>query len=167
MVGITQVSVRTMLVVLLALALQLWASTPLLAQTVIATVPVGRSPEAVAVNEKTNRIYVTNSFNNTVSVIQDSSCLGTGETRLRGRVRTAADPTGIPDVIVTLTGPGGCQDATTTNATGHYIFRTLGSGIYTVIPEKDGCAFTPPSRMVTLEEADPQANFSGTCPDSE
>jgi len=155
MVGITQVSVRTMLVVLLALALQLWASTPLLAQTVIATVPVGRSPEAVAVNEKTNRIYVTNSFNNTVSVIQDSSCLGTGETRLRGRVRTAADPTGIPDVIVTLTGPGGCQDATTTNATGHYIFRTLGSGIYTVIPEKDGCAFTPPSRMVTLEEADP------------
>ena len=62
MAGITQVSVRTMLVVLLALVLQLWASAPLLAQTVIATVPVGRSPEAVAVNQKTDRIYVTNSL---------------------------------------------------------------------------------------------------------
>ena len=96
------------------------------------------------------------------------SCLETGVARLRGRVRNEADPTGIPDVTMTLTGPGGCQDTTTTNATGHYRFRTLGSGTYTVTPEKDGCTFTPPSRMVTLAEVDLQrARFRGTCLDLE
>jgi len=97
-----------------------------------------------------------------------TSCLGTGTARLRGRVRTGADPIGIPDVTVSLAGPGGCQDTTTTNATGHYVFRTLGSGTYTVTPEKDGCTFTPPSRTVTLAEVDLQrARFRGTCLDLE
>jgi hypothetical protein len=52
-----------------------------------------------------------------------SSCLGTGVARLRGWVGTAPDSTEIPDVTVTLTGLGGCQDTTTTPATGHYVFR--------------------------------------------
>ena len=38
---------------------------------------------------------------------------------------------------------------------------------YTVTPTKEDCTFTPPSRTVTLAEADPQANFRGTCPDDE
>ncbi len=97
-----------------------------------------------------------------------TSCLETGTARLRGRVRTAVEPIGIPDVIMTLNGPGGCQDTTTTNATGHYVFRTLGSGIYTVTPEKAGCTFTPASRTVTLVEADLQrARFRGICLDPE
>ena len=38
-------------------------------QTVIATVPVGANPQAVAVNQTTNKIYVANSNGNTVTVI--------------------------------------------------------------------------------------------------
>lgn len=87
------------------------------------------------------------------------SCLGTGTTRLRGQVRTGADPTGIPEVTIGLIGPNGCQDTTSTNARGHFLFRTLSSGTYTVTPEKDGCTFTPPSRAVALDEADVQARF--------
>ena len=58
---------------------------------------------------------------------------------------SSEDPSGLPDVTVTLTGPGGCQATTTTHATGHYVFRTLGSGTYTVTPVKEGCTFTPPA----------------------
>jgi Carboxypeptidase regulatory-like domain len=97
-----------------------------------------------------------------------TSCLGTGIARLQGRVRTVADRVGIPDVTLTLSGSGGCQDTTTTNATGHYVFRTLGSGTYTVTPEKAGCTFIPASRTVTLVEADLQrARFRGICLDPE
>jgi hypothetical protein len=87
------------------------------------------------------------------------SCLGTGTARLRGQVRTGADPTGIPGVTMGLIGPSGCQDTTSTNARGHFVFRTLSSGTYTVTPEKDGCTFRPPSRAVALDVADPQARF--------
>ncbi len=160
--------------------------------TVVATVPVGGSPRDVGITPDGTHAYVANNFSNTVSVIDtatntvvatvpvapgsapfrvaitpSSSCLGTGVDRLRGQVRTAEDPPGIPDVTVTLTGPGGCQDSTTTNATGHYVFRTLGSGTYTVTPVKDGCTFTPPSRTVTLAAAAPRAHFRGTCAEDE
>jgi hypothetical protein len=85
------------------------------------------------------------------------SCLGTGTARLRGQVRRGADPTGIQGVTIGLIGSSGCQDTTSTNARGHFVFRTLSSGTYTVTPEKDSCTFIPPSRMVTIDEADPQA----------
>ena len=94
-----------------------------------------------------------------------TSCLGTGSSRLRGRVRMVADRSGIPDVTMTLTGPEGCQDTTTTNAQGHYRFRALGNGTYTVTPTKAGCTFTPTDRTVTIAEADPLARFRGTCGD--
>jgi hypothetical protein len=107
--------------------------------------------------------------------VQAMSCLGTGTARLRGQVRTAADPTGIPGVTIGLIGPSGCQDTTSTNARGHFVFRTLSSGTYTVTPEKDGCTFRPPSRAVALDVSDPQARlvdfeanpparFRGKCP---
>jgi len=101
-----------------------------------------------------------------LKLLPSTSCLGTGTARLQGRVRTVADRTGIPDIIMILNGPGGCQDTTTTNARGHYVFRTLGSGTYTVMPEKAGCTFTPASRTVTLGEAALQrARFRGLCLD--
>jgi hypothetical protein len=85
------------------------------------------------------------------------SCLGTGTARLRGLVRSGADAVGIPGVTIGLMGPGGCQDTTSTNTRGRFVFRTLSGGSYTVTPEKDGCTFRPPSRAVTLDEADPEA----------
>jgi len=92
-----------------------------------------------------------------------TSFVGTGAARLRGRVR-AADLAGIGDVIMRLRGPGGCRDTVTTNAQGHYVFRTLGPGTYTVTPAKEPCTFTPADRTVTLAAEDVRAWFRGTCP---
>ena len=39
------------------------------AKTVLATVPVGNRPQRVAVNPTTNRVYVANHSDNTVSVL--------------------------------------------------------------------------------------------------
>ncbi len=55
------------------LILLLGASTPAYAQTVVATVAVGDFPTGVAVNEKTNRIYVANAGSDTVSVIDGAT----------------------------------------------------------------------------------------------
>jgi hypothetical protein len=92
-----------------------------------------------------------------------STCVGTGSSRLRGRVRTA-DPTGVADVILTLRGPGSCRATATTTAAGRYVFRALGSGTYTVTPTKDACTFTPSDRTVTIAAHDVRARFRGTCP---
>ncbi len=66
-----------MIVMLLALGLPLALSTPpstpVLAQTVIATVPVGNGPLGVAVNPITNRIYVGNYASLNVSVIDGAT----------------------------------------------------------------------------------------------
>src|SRR6266540_2382042 len=50
-----------------------------------------------------------------------------------------------PGVTLTLTGPGGCADTTTTRVLGVYEFAMLGDGTYTVTPSKAGCTFTPSS----------------------
>jgi YVTN family beta-propeller protein len=41
--------------------------------SVVATIPVGAGPQGIAVNENTNRIYVTNYSDNTVSVIDGNT----------------------------------------------------------------------------------------------
>jgi len=56
----------------MALALVLGAAAPAYAQTVVATIPVGAGPSSVAVNARTNRIYVTNG-NDYVSVIDGAT----------------------------------------------------------------------------------------------
>ena len=92
-----------------------------------------------------------------------SVCGGTGFSRLRGRVR-AADPAGVADVTLTLRGPDDCRETTTTNGRGHYRFRALGPGTYTVTPTKEGCTFAPAERAVTIAGQDIRARFRGTCP---
>jgi len=48
-------------------------SSPLFCQSVIAEIPVGKQPFMVAANPKTNRIYVGNQGDDTISVIDGSS----------------------------------------------------------------------------------------------
>src|SRR6266498_2295623 len=55
------------------LILLLGASIPAYAQTVVATIPVEGGPLGVAVNEKTNRIYVANVHSDTFSVIDGAT----------------------------------------------------------------------------------------------
>ncbi len=69
---------RKLLVLLVSLAfiasaVLVGTSGTVLAQTVVATVPVGDSPTAVDVNATTNRVYVTNSPDATVSVIDGAT----------------------------------------------------------------------------------------------
>ena len=72
-------------------------------------------------------------------------------------------PWGIPDVTLTLNGPGGCTDTTMTNGDGTYRFRRLATGTYTVTPTKEGCTFIPRSQEVTISRPIALANFTGTC----
>ena len=58
---------------LLSLVLLTTMPATSLAQTVVATIPVGSAPSLVAVNRKTNLIYVTNAGGNSVSVIDGST----------------------------------------------------------------------------------------------
>jgi hypothetical protein len=91
-----------------------------------------------------------------------NACKGSGSFGLRGRVRTP-HRSELTEVTLTLTGPEGCQETTTTSSVGHYVFRKLGNGTYTLTPERAGCTFVPPSRTVTLEEGHLQAHFRGIC----
>jgi YVTN family beta-propeller protein len=64
------------------------------AQTVVATIPVGSAPSLVAVNRKSNLIYVTNAGSNSVSVIDGSN-----------NTVVATDPVGsFPQAVVTNPG---------------------------------------------------------------
>jgi YVTN family beta-propeller protein len=58
---------------LLATGMLVATSLPAAAETVVATVGVGRSPFALGVNPSTNRIYVANENESTVSVIDGST----------------------------------------------------------------------------------------------
>ena len=54
----------------LALFVSLVVTTvPVWADAVIATIPVGIAPNAIAVNSATNKVYVVNGSSNTVTVI--------------------------------------------------------------------------------------------------
>ncbi|MBI1927874.1 T9SS type A sorting domain-containing protein [Candidatus Poribacteria bacterium] len=77
-------------VLLLTLIIAFHTSTPPTpAQTVVATIPVGNSPIGVGVNPNTNRIYVANSSDRTVSVID-------GDTNtVMATVPVQMDPRGV------------------------------------------------------------------------
>ncbi len=55
--------------VLIALACVPWFFLPAFSQTVIATIPVGRTPAQLTADAHTNRVYVANGLDGTVSVI--------------------------------------------------------------------------------------------------
>jgi hypothetical protein len=94
-----------------------------------------------------------------------NACKGSGSFALRGRVRTRHGSE-LPEVTLTLTGPGGCQETTTTSSVGHYVFRKLGTGSYTLTPTAASCTFVPPSQTVTMDQGHLQANFRGICPEN-
>lgn len=58
---------------ILIAAVGLWGTASAVAQTVVATITVGSAPALVAVNRKTNLIYVSNAGSNSVSVIDGST----------------------------------------------------------------------------------------------
>jgi hypothetical protein len=91
------------------------------------------------------------------------SCRGTRPARLMGRVRTSTGVAGVSGVVLTLSGPQGCRDTTTTLKGGVYGFAQVGEGTYTVTPTKAGCTFTPPQREVTLSGPLAVARFEAAC----
>src|SRR5579862_5614549 len=64
---------RPTLFSLAAVALSLALGSSAVAQTVVATIPVGSSPDWVAVDRKTDLIYAVNAGSNNVSVIDGST----------------------------------------------------------------------------------------------
>jgi hypothetical protein len=62
---------------------------------------------------------------------------------------------------VTLTGSE--TKTTTTNILGSYSFGGLPNGVYTVIPNKEGFAFTPEGRTVTIDDAVSRLKTSRHC----
>jgi hypothetical protein len=92
------------------------------------------------------------------------SCQG-GRSHIRGRIITAEDAVGHPEVTLTLAGPRACQETATTGERGVYVFAHLGDGTYTVTPSAPACTFDPPSRIVTLEKGGhARLNFAANCP---
>jgi hypothetical protein len=92
------------------------------------------------------------------------SCQG-GRSHIRGRIITAEDAVGHPEVTLTLAGPRACQETVTTGERGVYVFAHLGDGTYTVTPSAPACTFDPPSWIVTLEEGGrARLNFAANCP---
>ena len=68
----------------------------------------------------------------------------------------------VDGVTITLSGPNGTKNTTTSNG-GQYAFVNLQNGNYTLTPSKDGYKFTPPSMSVVLSDADANnRNFTST-----
>jgi protocatechuate 3,4-dioxygenase beta subunit len=79
---------------------------------------------------------------------------------ISGRV---TDGSSNPVSGVTLS--DGVGHTVTTDTSGNYLFSGLAAGTYTVTPSKSGCAFSPPSRMVSLPPNATDQNFTcGTTP---
>ena len=64
---------RVCLILVLSFWLFILVAAPAQGQTVIASVPVGEQPLAVALNPVTNKIYVGNSVSNNVTVIDGAT----------------------------------------------------------------------------------------------
>ncbi len=50
-----------------------WSAAPALGQSVVATVPVGSDPRAIAVDPSTNHIYVANESSDSVTVVDGAT----------------------------------------------------------------------------------------------
>ncbi|HZT06529.1 MAG TPA: hypothetical protein VFC51_05825 [Chloroflexota bacterium] len=70
---VKQAPLRTLIALLVTATIALPNQSPLAAQIVVATVPVGFAPVGIAVNRVTNRIYVADENGADISVIDGSS----------------------------------------------------------------------------------------------
>jgi DNA-binding beta-propeller fold protein YncE len=104
-----------------------------------ATVAVGASPQALAVNTATNTIYVTNTNDNTVSVIDGSTCDGSDH--------SGCDQT--PPTVAAGAGPRavGVNQATNTIYVGNGFDGTVSvvDGGRCNGTDSSGCSQTPPA----------------------
>jgi hypothetical protein len=90
------------------------------------------------------------------------SCVGTGARSISGSTKTSSGAA-IPGVTLTLTGPNGCGNNTTSSSTGTYQFSSLASGAYVVTATKTGCTFSPSLNITITNKNVTNKNFTGTC----
>jgi hypothetical protein len=93
-----------------------------------------------------------------------ANCLGAGASLLAGGVKTA-EGSPIPGVTMILAGPGDCSDTRTSTGLGLYWFPKLAPGTYSVLPQKAGCIFDPPSQTRQITSRIAWSKFTGTCPE--
>lgn len=101
------------------------------------------NPTSVAVNV-TNANVTVPDFTASISTITRFN--------LSGNVIATGTGTGIPSVLISLTGAGNAT--TITNASGNYSFASLSNGTYTITPSRTGFTFTPVSVQVTVNGVD-------------
>jgi uncharacterized repeat protein (TIGR01451 family) len=114
----------------------------------------GNESDPATTNNKATAVTVVNN---------EGSCIGTGPYTLQG---TAAGRNGfpLPGALMTIEGPGGCNDTTLTIANGVYRFKDLANGTYTVTPSKGACSFIPSSRTVMIDGGNiTHVQFMGFC----
>ncbi len=77
-----------------------------------------------------------------------------GTVKTRSSVMPGNPIPGVPIPGVTITGSGGCSGTTTTDGSGNYTLLGISNGsVCTVTPSKTDYAFTPVSRIVTINGA--------------
>jgi len=134
-------------------------NTPTSTPTNTPTPTATNTPTPTATNTPTPT--PTNTPTPTPTATPSSSCVSTGRNTVSGRVTAAKR--GLDQVIVSLNGPGGCHDVTTTPSNGNYSFKRLATGSFTITPTKAGCTFNPTSTTVNLG-SNAKADFTASCP---
>jgi photosystem II stability/assembly factor-like uncharacterized protein len=109
------------------------------------------------------KLYAGTETGSLFTVNRSRSCIGTGRFHLRGVVITVPDRAELPNVTITVTGPGGCHDTIVTSADGHFVLHGLTRGRYVVTAEKVGCTFRPFSHIVKVRSAELGARLRGSC----
>ena len=118
--------------------------------------------DALAIDSTT--LYAGTGGSGVFAMTNADTCLGTGTSRIRGRITRAGGRRGVPGIPLTLDGPGECTNLVTTGARGFFVFSTLGNGDYTLTPSQAGCTFSPPSQDVMLAGQNARVHFVATCP---
>jgi parallel beta-helix repeat protein len=123
---------------------------------------VGQSLTATATDAAGN----TSEFSPAVAILETMpTCQGGGRAVIAGQITTAEADQGLAGVTVEFfREEDGCQEQTTTNATGEYQFPNLGNGTYLVIPHHPGCRFEPEGWQVGLFGGNAELLFVATCP---
>jgi YVTN family beta-propeller protein len=120
------------------------------AQTVIATVDVGNSPRSIAVNPSTNRIYVANIFDNTVSVIDGTTNTVIATVDVGNSPTDAAVNPSTNRIYVTSAGAVSVIDGTTNE-----VITTIGISA-------DGVAVNPDTNRIYVTSAGAVSVIDGT-----